>query len=433
MSSPDKTILSVRDVKKHFPIKEGVFQNVVGQVHAVDGVSFDIEAGETIGLVGESGCGKTTIGRCVAGLETLTEGNIYFDIPTYKIASLENIDTEDNELNSHEKMEEFGKSYDIAKIEGDLFNHYRRNCQMVFQDSFASLSPRQLVSDIVSRPLKIHNVCAGDEIILRTINLLEQVGLGRQHLYRFPHQFSGGQRQRVSIARALALDPKLIVLDEPTSALDVSVQAQILNLLHDLQEQRGLAYLFITHNLSVIRHMADKIVVMYLGKVVEAGKTEDIFANPQHPYTKALLAASPDLVTDVSSDMAALEGSIPDPARPPQGCSFRTRCPVAQAECGWEVDDIVRRLEHRETIFTALNEVNQIDAFNAEFIFNSKTSANELKLAMESDDIPTAMKKAIKEVTVKNEKVSVAFEPAHTVSLRQCDNGSTSRCVLVSH
>ena len=433
MSSPDKTILSVRNVKKHFPIKEGVFQNVVGQVHAVDGVSFDIEAGETIGLVGESGCGKTTIGRCVAGLETLTEGNIYFDIPTYKIASLENIDTEDNELNSHEKMEEFGKSYDIAKIEGDLFNHYRRNCQMVFQDSFASLSPRQLVSDIVSRPLKIHNVCAGDEIILRTINLLEQVGLGRQHLYRFPHQFSGGQRQRVSIARALALDPKLIILDEPTSALDVSVQAQILNLLHDLQEQRGLAYLFITHNLSVIRHMADKIVVMYLGKVVEAGKTEDIFANPQHPYTKALLAASPDLVTDVSSDMAALEGSIPDPARPPQGCSFRTRCPVAQAECGWEVDDIVRRLEHRETIFTALNEVNQIDAFNAEFIFNSKTSANELKLAMGSDDIPTAMKKAIKEVTVKNEKVSVVFEPAHTVSLRQCDNGSTSRCVLVSH
>lgn len=433
MSSPDKTILSVRNVKKHFPIKEGVFQNVVGQVHAVDGVSFDIEAGETIGLVGESGCGKTTIGRCVAGLETLTEGNIYFDIPTYKIASLENIDTEDNELNSHEKMEEFGKSYDIAKIEGDLFNHYRRNCQMVFQDSFASLSPRQLVSDIVSRPLKIHNVCAGDEIILRTINLLEQVGLGRQHLYRFPHQFSGGQRQRVSIARALALDPKLIILDEPTSALDVSVQAQILNLLHDLQEQRGLAYLFITHNLSVIRHMADKIVVMYLGKVVEAGKTEDIFANPQHPYTKALLAASPDLVTDVSSDMAALEGSIPDPARPPQGCSFRTRCPVAQAECGWEVDDIVRRLEHRETIFTALNEVNQPDAFNAEFIFNSKTSANELKLAMESDDIPTAMKKAIKEVTVNNEKVSVAFEPAHTVSLRQCDNGSTSRCVLVSH
>lgn len=433
MSSPDKTILSVRNVKKHFPIKEGVFQNVVGQVHAVDGVSFDIEAGETIGLVGESGCGKTTIGRCVAGLETLTEGNIYFDIPTYKIASLENIDTEDNELNSHEKMEEFGKSYDIAKIEGDLFNHYRRNCQMVFQDSFASLSPRQLVSDIVSRPLKIHNVCAGDEIILRTINLLEQVGLGRQHLYRFPHQFSGGQRQRVSIARALALDPKLIILDEPTSALDVSVQAQILNLLHDLQEQRGLAYLFITHNLSVIRHMADKIVVMYLGKVVEAGKTEDIFANPQHPYTKALLAASPDLVTDVSSDMAALEGSIPDPARPPQGCSFRTRCPVAQAECGWEVDDIVRRLEHRETIFTALNEVNQPDAFNAEFIFNSKTSANELKLAMESDDIPTAMKKAIKEVTVNNEKVSVVFEPAHTVSLRQCDNGSTSRCVLVSH
>ena len=431
MNSADKTILSVKNVKKHFPIKEGVFQNVVGHIHAVDGVSFDIKAGETIGLVGESGCGKTTMGRCVAGLETLTEGNIYFDVPSDKIASLENIEMQSEELDTYEEMKELRKSYGSGNMEGDLFNHYRRNCQMVFQDSFASLSPRQLASDIVSRPLRIHNVCPDTEVISRTINLLEQVGLGRQHLYRFPHQFSGGQRQRISIARALALDPKLIVLDEPTSALDVSVQAQILNLLHDLQQQRGLAYLFITHNLSVIRHMADKIVVMYLGKVVEAGKTEDIFADPQHPYTKALLAASPDIVTNVTTDMAALDGSIPDPARPPQGCSFRTRCPVAQAECGWEVDDIVRRLEHREILFNALKEVNQPDAFNAEFIFDSKKSANELVVAMQSDDIPIAMKKAVKKVIADNEKVNVAFENAQTVPLSNCNNGSSSRCVLV--
>mgnify|MGYP006415689927 FL=1 len=432
MSSADKTILSVKNVKKHFPIKEGVFQKVVGQVHAVDGVNFDIKEGETVGLVGESGCGKTTIGRCVAGLEALTEGNIYFDLPSDKIALLEDSEKQDDKKVSAEQIEEIGNSYDIGKIEGDLFNHYRRNCQMVFQDSFASLSPRQLVSDIVSRPLRVHNVCPENEVIPRTINLLEQVGLGAQHLYRFPHQFSGGQRQRISIARALALDPKLIVLDEPTSALDVSVQAQILNLLHDLQKKRGLAYLFITHNLSVIRHMADKIVVMYLGKVVEAGNTEDIFANPQHPYTKALLAASPDLQSEVTSGMAALDGAIPDPARPPQGCSFRTRCPVAQPECGWEVDDVVRRLEHKDSIFNFLKEVDQSDAFNAKFTFETEAAANQLMAAMKSDDIPDAMKKMVGKLNCDAEHVTVSFKPAKTVPLIACGNGSSARCVLVN-
>ena len=432
MSSADKTILSVKNVKKHFPIKEGVFQKVVGQVHAVDGVNFDIKEGETVGLVGESGCGKTTIGRCVAGLEALTEGNIYFDLPSDKIALLEDSEKQDDKKVSAEQIEEIGNSYDIGKIEGDLFNHYRRNCQMVFQDSFASLSPRQLVSDIVSRPLRVHNVCPENEVIPRTINLLEQVGLGAQHLYRFPHQFSGGQRQRISIARALALDPKLIVLDEPTSALDVSVQAQILNLLHDLQKKRGLAYLFITHNLSVIRHMADKIVVMYLGKVVEAGNTEDIFANPQHPYTKALLAASPDLQSEVTSGMAALDGAIPDPARPPQGCSFRTRCPVAQPECGWEVDDVVRRLEHKDSIFNFLKEVDQSDAFNAKFTFETEAAANQLMAAMKSDDIPDAMKKMVGKLNCDAEHVTVSFKSAMTVPLVACGNGSSARCVLVN-
>ena len=292
MNSNARTTLSVQNLKKYFPIKEGVFQTVVGHVHAVDGVSFDITAGETLALVGESGCGKTTTGRCVAGIEKLTDGNIYFDLPKTSMDVLEKAQAGKIARQENQEIEQINSSYDINKITGEAFNYYRKNCQMVFQDSFASLSPRQLVSDIISRPLKLHKICTNDELLPKTIDLLEQVGLGREHLYRFPHQFSGGQRQRISIARALALDPKLIVLDEPTSALDVSVQARILNLLHNLQQQRSLAYLFITHNLSVARHMADNIIVMYFGEVVEAGKTEEVFSNPQHPYTKKLLAAA---------------------------------------------------------------------------------------------------------------------------------------------
>ena len=292
MKSSKNTTLSVRNIKKYFPIKEGVFQTVVGHVHAVDDVSFDISSGETLALVGESGCGKTTTGRCVAGIEKLTDGNIYFDVPKERMDILEKPQKVLINAGGNEEIEILNSFHDINQIKGEVFKHYRKNCQMVFQDSFASLSPRQLVSDIVSRPLKLHNICTNNELLPKTIDLLEQVGLGEEHLYRFPHQFSGGQRQRISIARALALDPKLIVLDEPTSALDVSVQARILNLLHNLQQQRSLAYLFITHNLSVARHMADKIMVMYFGKVVEAGKTEEVFSNPQHEYTKKLLEAA---------------------------------------------------------------------------------------------------------------------------------------------
>ncbi len=292
MNSDNITTLSVQNIKKFFPIKEGVFQTVVGHVHAVDNVSFDISAGETLALVGESGCGKTTTGRCVAGIEKLTEGNIYFDVPKDRMDILGRAQKGVVDEEGNEEIEKIKSFHDINQIKGEAFKYYRKNCQMVFQDSFASLSPRQLISDIVSRPLKLHNICSNNELLPKTIDLLEQVGLGEEHLYRFPHQFSGGQRQRISIARALALDPKLIVLDEPTSALDVSVQARILNLLHNLQQQRSLAYLFITHNLSVARHMADKIIVMYFGKVVEAGKTEEVFSNPKHEYTKKLLEAA---------------------------------------------------------------------------------------------------------------------------------------------
>ena len=310
-SAATDLILSVRGLEKHFPVKEGALQRVVGQVRAVDGVSFDIRRGETLGLVGESGCGKTTLGRCVSGLSDPTGGAVYFGLPQAERDRLDAIlalpETE-RSADERQRLAESEALYRIDRIRGTAWRRFRRNCQVVFQDSFASLNPRHLVKDIVGRPLRVYGEASGAELTARVVELLEQVGMGRQHLYRYPHQFSGGQRQRISIARALALNPELIVLDEPTSALDVSVQAQILNLLHDLQRERGLAYLFITHNLAVVRHMADRIVVMYLGKVAEAGGTATIFERPQHPYTEALLAANPDLTEGRRGRHAAARG-----------------------------------------------------------------------------------------------------------------------------
>ena len=265
----DDLILSVEEVKKHYPIREGALQRIVGSVRAVDGVSLQLKRGKTLGIVGESGCGKTTLGRLISGLNEPTSGGVLYG-----------------------GEEKFNR---IDELKNIPLRNFRRNCQMVFQDSFASLNPRHLVADIVGRPLKVYKEATGADLLDRVVTLLEQVGLGREHLYRYPHQFSGGQRQRISIARAIALNPEIIVLDEPTSALDVSVQAQILNLLSDIQKARNLAYIFITHDLNVVRHMADDIVVMYLGMVVEAGSTEDIFEAPHHPYTKALISAKPDL------------------------------------------------------------------------------------------------------------------------------------------
>jgi oligopeptide/dipeptide ABC transporter ATP-binding protein len=301
---------------------------------------------------------------------------------------------------------------------------------VVFQDSFASLNPRHLVKDIVGRPLQVYREASGAELSARVVELLEQVGMGRQHLYRYPHQFSGGQRQRISIARALALNPELIVLDEPTSALDVSVQAQILNLLHDLQQARGLAYLFITHNLSVVRHMADRIVVMYLGKVAEAGDTAAIFERPQHPYTEALLAASPEVTADPNVEMPTLEGSVPDPARPPQGCRFHTRCPVVTPICGWEIDDVVRWLENREGMFDTLSGVERRSAFQADLIFDDPHSAERLAAALNSEAVPAPMRAALRALTVDANKVRVSFQDVDEVELTQRGPGHFAACVL---
>ena len=426
-------ILTVRGLEKHFPIKEGALRRVVGHVRAVDGVSFDIRGGETLGLVGESGCGKTTLGRCVSGLVPPTGGAVYFDLKAAERDRLDALLDLPEASRSEADRKELAKidgSHRIDQIRGPAWRHFRRNCQFVFQDSFASLNPRHLVRDIVGRPLSVYKEASGSDLTQRVVDLLEQVGMGRQHLYRYPHQFSGGQRQRISIARALALNPALIVLDEPTSALDVSVQAQILNLLHELQQERNLAYLFVTHNLSVVRHMADRIAVMYLGKVVEAGDTQTIFQRPHHPYTEALLAANPDLADDPEARMRTLEGSVPDPARPPQGCRFHTRCIDVTPICGWEIDDVVRWLENREGMFDALAGVERASPFEADLVFEDTGSAERLAAALRSDAIPAPMREALDKLELQDRKVSIRFHPVPEVVLTRRGPDHIAACVL---
>jgi oligopeptide/dipeptide ABC transporter ATP-binding protein len=391
-------------------------------------VSFDIRRGETLGLVGESGCGKSTLGRVVAGLSNLTSGAVYFGLSAADAALLDTPET-DRTPAQRAEIARIEAAHRIDRLQGDATIRFRRNCQMVFQDSFASLNPRHLVIDIVGRPLRVYREASGNDLTERVVALLEQVGLGRQHLYRYPHQFSGGQRQRVSIARALALDPALIVLDEPTSALDVSVQAQILNLLSDLQRDRNLAYLFVTHDLSVVRHMADRLVTMYLGRVVETGPTRGIFDRAEHPYTRALMAAKPDLA-DGAAGMRALEGVVPDPARPPQGCRFHTRCEVATPSCGWEVDDVVRWLEHRDGLFDALNGVARDSAFAARLTFADAASAARLDSALRSDAVPAAMRAALDRQDLRGPTLDLAFRPVPEVTLTPRGPDHAAACLL---
>ena len=424
-------VLSVRDLRKHFPVKEGVLQRVTGHVHAVDGVSFDIRKGETVGLVGESGCGKTTLGRCVSGLLSPTDGGVYFGLHASSHAEIDAllaVPPVERTPQQQARLRDLNKMHRIDVMSKDRWRDYRRNCQVVFQDAFSSLNPRQLIKDIIARPLRVYRETSGDELNRRVIELLESVGLGEQHLFRYPHQFSGGQRQRISIARALALDPDFVVLDEPTSALDVSVQAQILNLLHRLQKERGLTYLFITHDLNVVRHMSDRIVVMYLGQVCEVGPSRQVFANPRHPYTEALIAADPS--GSAGRDDLRLMGPIPDPARPPQGCRFHTRCPVATRWCGWEIDDVVRQLEDRGLTLDGLTGVERHSEFEADLGFESEETAALLLERLSPPTISDAMAGATVEALRDGTTVHVAFHPVDEVRLLQIEPDHATACIL---
>ena len=313
LSQNGSPLIDVRDATKYFPVTHGVFSRHVADVKAVDGVSFSIRRGETLGLVGESGSGKTTLGRCVLRLLEPTSGTIIFE------------------------------DQDITRIKRRDMRALRRKMQIIFQDPYASLNPRMTVGDIVAEPIIIHKLAKGKEIDARVHELLRTVGLSPYHANRYPHEFSGGQRQRIGVARALAVNPKFIVADEPVSALDVSIQAQVVNLLEDLQDRLELTYLFIAHDLSVVRHISDRVAVMYVGKIMEVAGRDELYNRPLHPYTQALLSAIPipDPRVEARRERIILQGDIPSPLNPPSGCRFHTRCPIAYERCRIEVPELL--------------------------------------------------------------------------------------------
>ncbi len=425
-------VLSTIGLQKYYPIKEGAFQRVVGQVRAVDGVSFEVFKGETLGIVGESGCGKTTLGRCLTALMNPTHGGVYFELPAEDRAKIGLLLAKPaKELSTDERRDlaAIDRRYRVDQMSGAARRNYRRNCQMVFQDAFASLNPRHLVRDIVGRPLRIYKEASGRELTERIVSLLESVGLGRQHMNRYPHEFSGGQQQRISIARALALDPEVIVLDEPTSALDVSVQAQILNLLHDLQQERGLTYVFISHDLGVIQHVSDRIVVMYLGEIAEEGPTADVFTSPRHPYTKALMDANPALIDAAHREMKGLAGAVPDPARPPQGCRFHTRCPVVTPFCGWDIEDGVDWLTNRPDLWQTVKSVTRSSPFAGEVSLESEEAAGLAEQAVRTE-APPAMRGAVVELKRSGSTLALRFHERDRVPLEAVAPAHRTNCIL---
>ncbi len=302
-------LLEVKDLKKYFPVKKGLLSRTVGQVKAVDGVSFTLERGETLGLVGESGCGKTTVGRSILRLTEPTSGSVFFN------------------------------GQDLLGLNKEELRDMRASIQVIFQDPFSSLNPRMSVGHIIAEPIKNHLKVSREEIRARVADLMKKVGLHPEQMTRYPHEFSGGQRQRIGIARALAMDPIAIICDEPVSALDVSIQAQVINLLAELQEELNLSYVFIAHDLSVVEHISDRVAVMYLGRIVELATDIALYQNPLHPYSQALLSAVPTPDPDVKKEKILLEGDVPSPLNPPPGCNFHTRCPESEEICTQQIPE----------------------------------------------------------------------------------------------
>ena len=348
MMGEPPVVIAARNVRKYFPIRGGLLSSHIGDVRAVDGVSFDVHEGETVGLVGESGCGKTTVGRLLLRLIEASSGHTFYRPPPEVMGRLDSLYSSlepythvaenggrypPEAMAALHALDEIARQYSLYRKNPRAMRELRGKLQIVFQDPFSSLSPRMLVRDIIAEPLEIHGAGTRPERRARVSELLRDVGLNPEHEWRFPHEFSGGQRQRIGIARALALRPEFIVLDEPTSALDVSVQAQILNILRRLQAEQRLSYLFISHHLSVVRAMSQRVVVMYLGKVVERAGTDQLFSRPLHPYTQALLSAIPIPDPDLKRERIVLQGDVPSPAAPPPGCRFHTRCPAVMPVC----------------------------------------------------------------------------------------------------
>jgi oligopeptide/dipeptide ABC transporter ATP-binding protein len=320
----------VRKLKKYYPIRGGVFRRKVAEVKAVDNVSLSVHKGECFGLVGESGCGKTTLGKTILRLLKPDAGHIYFNTPPEVIEEIEALEEKDPKSR---RLKAFREQYDIATYSEKELLALRRKMQIVYQDPTTSLDPRMLVKDIVAEPLVAQGLAKGEEAKKMVVEILRKVGLSERHLYRFPHEFSGGQRQRIAVARALVCKPEFVILDEPTSAVDVSVRAQLLNLFTDLQKDLDLTYMFISHDLSIVECISQRVAVMYLGKIIEVAPVEEIFHNPLHPYSKALIASVPIPDPEKRKLRAPLSGEVPSPVNPPQGCRFHPRCPLAMENC----------------------------------------------------------------------------------------------------
>ena len=434
-------VLQCSGLKKHYPVTGGPLKRQVGSVKAVDGVTLRINRGQIQGLVGESGCGKSTLARMLVKLNEPTAGHIYFDVPqdvADEIAEIEAVAENARSADEKQQLREYRQQYEINTVSGEQAKHFRRNVQFVFQNPSGSLNPRRLVRDAITQPLKIHTELSAKERDERTVELLEQVGLGEEFMYRYPHSLSGGQKQRVAIARAISINPDFIVLDEPTSALDVSVQAQILNLLERLQDEFGLTYLLISHNLGVVRHMASEIAVMYLGNIVEQASRPELFATPKHPYTEALISSSPAVSTD---EEIRLTGDVPDPEDPPTGCQFHTRCHKAEAFCGWSGRDLLTLIQtHRhedssiEHLHDALNGTT-FEGYNAEFEFEDSIDIEDAErmLAGKTDTLREyneVLFEAITGTSTSGSSVTISFREIDMPSLAEEGDNHEVACYL---